>query len=86
MLIRRQVLEHWTHRRLRAATLGLLLAIPATQVVAQTQSLQAWPEVDTYLSLNSDVRISFFAAATREDRQGRVQRLVRISISILSRW
>ena len=70
VLIRRQVLEHWTHRLLRAATLSLLLAIPATQVVAQTQSLQAWPEIDTYLSLNSDVRVSFFAAATREDRQG----------------
>ena len=70
MLIRRQALEHWAHRLLRAATLGLLLAIPATQVVAQTQSLQAWPEIDTYVSVNSDVRVSFFAAATREDRQG----------------
>ena len=70
MLIRRQALELWAHRLLRAATLGLLLAIPATQVVAQTQSLQAWPEIDTYVSVNSDVRVSFFAAATREDRQG----------------
>ena len=53
-----------------AAVRGLLLAIPALPVGAQTQSLQGWPEVDTYLSLNSDVRISFFAAATRENRQG----------------
>ena len=50
--------------------MGILLAILASQVAAQEQSAQAWPEVDTYVTLNSDVRVSFFAAATREGREG----------------
>ena len=50
--------------------MGILLTILASPVAAQEQSAQAWPEVDTYVTLNSDVRVSFFAAATREDRQG----------------
>ncbi len=54
----------------RAAEIGLLLAILASPLTVQTQSLQAWPEVDTYLRLNPDLRVSFFAAATRENRQG----------------
>jgi hypothetical protein len=54
----------------RPAAMGLLAALLALPVAAQTQSLQAWPEIDTYVSLNSDVRVSFFAAATRENRQG----------------
>jgi len=31
---------------------------------------QGWPEVDTYLRLNSNMRVSFFASATRENRMG----------------
>lgn len=57
-------------RYLDAAAVGLLLAMLAPPVVSQAQSLQGWPEVDTYLNLNSDVRVSFFVAATRENRQG----------------
>jgi hypothetical protein len=53
-----------------AATVGAILTILALPAVAQTQSLQTWPEVDTYVTLNSDVRFSFFAAATRENRLG----------------
>ncbi|MGA3315307.1 MAG: DUF2490 domain-containing protein [Candidatus Korobacteraceae bacterium] len=53
-----------------AATVGAMLALLALPVAAQTQSLQTWPELDAYLTLNSDVRVSFFAAATRENRQG----------------
>jgi hypothetical protein len=53
-----------------AALIGLTVAILASPVAAQTQSPQAWPEIDTYVSLNSDVRVSFFVAATRENRQG----------------
>ena len=68
--VRNETPRYWTLRILRAAGEGLLLAILASPLTAQTQSLQAWPEVDTYISLNSDVRVSFFAAATREDRQG----------------
>ena len=55
---------------LGAGAVAAMLAIFALSGVAQSQSLQAWPEIDTYLSVNSDVRVSFFAAATREDRQG----------------
>jgi len=53
-----------------SASLALLVALLAAPLAAQTQSLQGWPEVDTYLKLNSDVRVSFFAATTRENRQG----------------
>ncbi|HEY4931540.1 MAG TPA: DUF2490 domain-containing protein [Terriglobales bacterium] len=53
-----------------SAALALLVAVLATQLAAQTQSLQGWPEVDTYFNLKSDVRVSFFAAATRENRHG----------------
>jgi hypothetical protein len=47
-----------------------MLTILALPLAAQTQSLQGWPELDTYLQLNSNVRVSFFAAATRENREG----------------
>lgn len=48
--------------------MALLVALLAPSLTAQTT--QAWPEIDTYVSLNSDVRVSFFAAATRENREG----------------
>ena len=48
--------------------IGLLSVLLASPLAAQTT--QAWPEIDTYLSLNSEVRVSFFAAATRENREG----------------
>jgi hypothetical protein len=38
-------------------------------LLAQNQSFQAWPEVDAYFQLNSNVRVSIFDAATRENRQ-----------------
>ena len=50
-----------------AATLGAMLTILALPVSAQTQ---AWPELDTYVTLNSAMRVSFYAAATRENRIG----------------
>ena len=31
---------------------------------------QAWPEIDTFFKVNSNVRLSFFAATTREEAQG----------------
>ena len=37
---------------------------------AQNQSYQTWPEIDTYLRVNSSVRLSFFASTTKENRQG----------------
>jgi len=50
----------------RAVALGLLVVILALPVAAQDASSQAWPEIDAYLRLNSDMRVSFFAAKTRE--------------------
>jgi hypothetical protein len=57
-------------RFFQRAGLGLLLAMVAPQVAAQTQSFQTWPEIDTYLKVSSNVRVSFFAATTKENRQG----------------
>lgn len=47
---------------------GLLFAVLAPSLAAQ--SFQSWPEVDTYLRLNSNVRASFYAALTRENATG----------------
>lgn len=49
---------------------GLLLLAPASSIIAQSQSFQIWPEIDTYLKVNANVRLSFFAATTREERRG----------------
>ena len=57
-------------RCLQTVGLGLLLGILAPRVAAQNQSYQAWPEIDTYLKVNSNVRLSFFASTTKENRQG----------------
>ncbi len=65
-----QAQKHWILCLFRGTELGLLLAILSAPLTAQTQSLQAWPEVDTYARLNSNVRVSFFASATKENRQG----------------
>jgi hypothetical protein len=70
MRICNHVLEHWTRCRFQVAALGLLIAVLASPVAAQPQSYQTWPEIDTYLRLSSDVRASFFAATTKENRQG----------------
>lgn len=56
-------------RFLRALALGLLLLTLHGPMEAQSQT-QSWPEIDTYLTLTSDVRVSYFAAATWEGRQG----------------
>jgi Protein of unknown function (DUF2490) len=45
--------------------IGLMLAICGTSLAAQ--SLQNWPEVDTYLKLSSNLRVSFYGALTREN-------------------
>jgi hypothetical protein len=49
------------------AMLSVILTVP---LLAQNESFQAWPEVDAFFQLNSDVRVSIFDAATRENRQG----------------
>ena len=63
--------ERWILRANRAGfVLLLLFTTIESPLTAQIQSVQGWPEVDAYLSLNSNVRLSFFAAATRENREG----------------
>ena len=69
MRIHDEVLPRGT-RYLQTVGLGLLLGILAPRVAAQNQSYQAWPEIDTYLKVNSNVRLSFFASTTKENRQG----------------
>jgi hypothetical protein len=44
------------------AVLSVILTVP---LLANNQPFQAWPEVDAYVQLNSDVRVSIFDAATR---------------------
>lgn len=44
---------------------ALIFSVLASSAAAQ--SVQNWPEVDTYLKLSSNVRVSFFAAVTREN-------------------
>jgi hypothetical protein len=64
-------LSDWLKRRFaRVAKAGALFAFLSVTMAAQNQSLQAWPEIDGYLRLNSSFRVSFFAATTKEDRQG----------------
>jgi len=47
---------------------GLIFTILRPSLAAQ--SLQSWPEVDTYLQLNSNVRLSFFGSLARENAEG----------------
>jgi len=56
-----------THR-LSVIGLGLISTILGPSLAAQ--SLQSWPEVDTYVKLNSNVRVSFVGALTRENAEG----------------
>lgn len=46
---------------------GMALISTAFASPLTAQSLQNWPEVDTYLRLSSNVRLSFYAAFTREN-------------------
>jgi hypothetical protein len=50
--------------------LGILLATQGVQARAQNSSFQAWPEIDTFVKLNSRTRVSFFASQTRENSKG----------------
>jgi hypothetical protein len=46
------------------AFLALIFGGPA----AQAKTGQFWPEIDTYFGINDNMRFSFVAAKTREDR------------------
>jgi hypothetical protein len=48
------------------SVLPILLLSPS----AEAQTYQVWPEVSTYVELNSDVRLYFIATTTRENRKG----------------
>jgi hypothetical protein len=54
-------------RWLSAIGIGVMIGLGPSLAA---QSVQSWPEVDTYLKLNSDVRASFYAALTRENATG----------------
>jgi hypothetical protein len=47
---------------------GLMITILGPSLAAQ--SVQSWPEVDTYVKVNSNVRVSLFGAFTRENAEG----------------
>ncbi len=66
----REPCRAWTTRCWQLVCLGLLLTIAGSAAEAQNSSAQGWPEIDAFLKLNSNVRISFFAAQTREGRSG----------------
>jgi len=61
-----------TGRRLwiQLVQLVLLLLIQAFPGTAQNSVSQAWPEIDTFFKMNSNARLSFFAATTREEAEG----------------
>ncbi len=44
--------------------LALVAALLCPGATAQTSEVQHWPEIDTYVNLNSRARVSFFAART----------------------
>jgi hypothetical protein len=48
-----------------AISMMLLVSPPA-----EAQTYQVWPEISTYVKLNSDVRLYFIASTTRENRKG----------------
>jgi hypothetical protein len=54
----------------RALRLGMLVALFLPSAPAQTQTYQTWPEVDTYTNLNSNFRLYFIAAQTKENGKG----------------
>lgn len=66
--------------------MALLVALLASPLAAQTQSLQAWPEIDTYLSLNSDVRVSFLLPPLGRTVRAAVPSSDRTSTSTSSPW
>jgi hypothetical protein len=49
---------------------GTVIFLALLRPLVAAQSAQSWPEVDTYLKLSSNVRVSFYAALTRENTTG----------------
>jgi hypothetical protein len=60
----------WARLCVQFTRLGLFLAILPCTAIAQGNSYQTWPEIDAFFKVNSYIRASFFAATTREHRQG----------------
>jgi hypothetical protein len=48
----------------------LFLLIQVLPGAAQNSVNQAWPEIDTFFKVNSKLRLSFYAATTREEAHG----------------
>jgi hypothetical protein len=50
-----------------ALVAGLLFCLPLS---CAAQAFQFWPEIDTYVKLNDNVRFFFVAQQTRENKTG----------------
>jgi hypothetical protein len=59
-----------TRTRIQLVRLVLFLLVAGPPGSAQHSISQAWPEIDTFFKVNSSVRLSFFAATTREEAEG----------------
>jgi hypothetical protein len=49
---------------------GLISVLVLIRPLAVAQTLQVWPEISTYVKLNSNVRLYFIATTTRENKKG----------------
>jgi hypothetical protein len=67
------IIARFTFADLVALSFKLVGAISMMLLVsppAEAQTYQVWPEISTYVKLNSDVRLYFIASTTRENRKG----------------
>lgn len=55
---------------LRFKLAGMISLLVLISPPAKAQSYQTWPEISTYVKLNSDVRLYFIATTTRENSKG----------------
>jgi len=55
---------------LRFKLAGMISLLVLISPPAEAQSYQTWPEISTYVKLNSDVRLYFIATTTRENSKG----------------
>lgn len=55
---------------LRIKLSGMISVVLLLPLSAEAQSYQFWPEISTYVKLNSDVRLYFIATTTRENSKG----------------
>jgi hypothetical protein len=49
---------------------GMISVLVLASLPAEAQTFQVWPEISTYVKLNSDVRLYFIGTTTRENSKG----------------